>query len=92
MSNKVIDPRDGSKVSPLEGLDGSRSLVVLLPQLGEFDSSEFCEQLVAVDDALTEAKISLRVIGNVNIFNPVFLHTYNRKTYKMIITELSIIF
>jgi len=26
----------------------NKSLVVLLPQLGEFDSSEFCEQLVAV--------------------------------------------
>ena len=49
--------------SPLDGLDGQRILVVVLPQLGEFDSSEFCEQLVSVKAELDEAKINLRVIG-----------------------------
>jgi len=40
-----------------------KSLVVLLPQLGEFDSSEYCEYLIAVKDALDKADISLRIIG-----------------------------
>ena len=41
-------------------------LVVLLPQLGEFDSSEFVEQLVAVGDDLSAAGIALRVVGIAN--------------------------
>mmetsp|Transcript_5945 Transcript_5945/g.17151 ORF Transcript_5945/g.17151 Transcript_5945/m.17151 type:complete len:643 (-) Transcript_5945:154-2082(-) len=41
----------------------TKSLVVLLPQLGEFDSSEFCEHLIAASDALTDADIRLRVVG-----------------------------
>jgi len=60
---RVLDPRDSTVVSPLQDLESCRSLVVLLPQLGEFDSSEFCEQLVAIDDELTKAKIYLRVIA-----------------------------
>ena len=40
---QVKDPRTGGLVSPLDGLAGSKSLVVLLPQLGEFDSAEMCE-------------------------------------------------
>ena len=48
----------------LEGLPSSRrALVVVLPQLGEFDSAEFCEQLSAVADDLERASIALRVIG-----------------------------
>jgi len=38
-------------------------LVVLLPQLGEFDSSEYCEFLVAADETLALNDIELRVIG-----------------------------
>jgi len=59
---QVIDPRYGTYVSPLQGCSG-RTLVVLLPQLGEFDSAEFVEQLCAVEDDLRVASIDLRVIG-----------------------------
>ena len=44
----VIDPGTGKSASVLEGTnESSKKLVVVLPQLGEFDSSEFCEFLVA---------------------------------------------
>ena len=46
----------------LDGITG-KSLVVVLPQLGEFDSAEYCEQLVAVTDDLRDANIGLRVVG-----------------------------
>lgn len=36
---------------------------MVLPQLGEFDSSEFCEYLVAVQDQLQQAGIGLSVVG-----------------------------
>lgn len=62
-ASKVLNPLTGSFSSPLEGVSGQKSLVVLLPQLGEFDSAEMCEQLVAVKDQLAEADVSLRVIG-----------------------------
>jgi len=61
-SARVLDPRTSSLVSPLDGLTG-RSLVVLLPQLGEFDSAEMCEQLVAVESQLVDSQIDLRVVG-----------------------------
>jgi hypothetical protein len=61
-ASKVIDPSTNAAASPLEGITGC-SLVVLLPQLGEFDSSECCEQLVAVGDDLAAAGLTLRVIG-----------------------------
>ena len=60
---QVKDPRTGALVSPLDGLDGSRSLLVVLPQLGEFDSSEYCEQLVACLGDLQAASVKLRVVG-----------------------------
>mmetsp|Transcript_17291 Transcript_17291/g.55650 ORF Transcript_17291/g.55650 Transcript_17291/m.55650 type:complete len:338 (+) Transcript_17291:221-1234(+) len=59
---RVIDPRDGSLTSPLSSR-GRKALVVLLPQLGEFDSAEMCEQLVAVRPDLQEASIDLCVVG-----------------------------
>jgi len=59
---KVVDPATGGLVSPLDGLTG-KSLVVVLPQLGDFDTAEICEQLVAVDDALKEAELAVRVVG-----------------------------
>ena len=40
-----------------------RDVLVVLPQLGEFDSAEFCEQLVALDDHLSRSEIELRVVG-----------------------------
>lgn len=39
------------------------TLVIVMPQLGDFDSAEYAEMLVAVEEDLTKAKISLRVIG-----------------------------
>ena len=60
---RVQDVRSSALVSPLDGLAGGRSLIVVLPQLGEFDSAEMCEQLVAVADDLQEAGIALRVVG-----------------------------
>ena len=60
----VISATDGQAVSPLQGVSSTRkSLVVLLPQLGEFDSAEFCEQLVALDGEMEAANIDLRVCG-----------------------------
>ena len=35
---------------------GKKQLVVILPQLGEFDSSEFCEYLVAASNDLNKAE------------------------------------
>ena len=60
---RVQDPRSSALVSPLDGLAAGRSLVVVLPQLGEFDSAEMCEQLVAVADDLQAAGVALRVVG-----------------------------
>jgi hypothetical protein len=40
-----------------------KSLVVLLPQLGEFDSSEYIEYLLAAESALTANNINLYIIG-----------------------------
>jgi hypothetical protein len=71
-SASVIDPRDGKRTLALQGINSKmllergvrgRSLVILLPQLGEFDSSEYCEQLVAVLDDIQRAELQLRVIG-----------------------------
>ena len=62
-ASQVIDPRDSRACSPLEGLDYKRSLVIMLPQLGEFDSSEFIEQIVAVEKYIIDANLNLRVIG-----------------------------
>lgn len=60
-----VQNAQGQPTSPLADLgdEEKKSLVVVLPQLGEFDSSEFCEQLVAASDALSDAGIALRVIG-----------------------------
>ena len=58
----VIDS-SGRASSLLEGAKSCRTLVVCLPQLGEFDSAEYAEQLVAVDGALARADIELRVVS-----------------------------
>jgi hypothetical protein len=60
---EVIDPNSGSKASILAGVEGKRVLVVLAPQLGDFDSAEYAEQLAAVVGELDEAGISLRFVG-----------------------------
>jgi hypothetical protein len=59
----VVDPRTGSSASILAGLEGKRALVVLAPQLGDFDSAEYAEQLSAVVDNLAAANIGLRIVG-----------------------------
>ena len=43
---QVVDPRDGSTGPALEGLVGERAIVVVVvPQLGDFDSAEYGEQV-----------------------------------------------
>ena len=60
-SSTVIDPRDGSAVSPLPAAttQGKKTLCFLTPKLGEFDSSELAELLVEVQDDLEDAGIEL---------------------------------
>ena len=58
---KVVDPRDGSVASPLEGL-GWRSLCIVLPHR-RFLHGQYAEHLVAVGPELREAGLDLRVIG-----------------------------
>ena len=43
--------------------DGRKSLVVILPQLGEFDSSEYVEYLVSAMKSLDDNNVDLRCIG-----------------------------
>ena len=58
----IYQQLQNSKCAPLTGVSG-KSLVVVLPQLGEFDSAEYCEHLVAVGNELAQASIDLRVVG-----------------------------
>ena len=62
-SATVLNPSTGTTTPVLDGLATSRNVVVLLPQVGEFDSYEFCEQLTAVADDLKAAGLGLRVVG-----------------------------
>ena len=62
-SATVLNPATGTPTPLLDGLATSRNVVVLLPQVGEFDSYEFCEQLTAVADDLKAAGLGLRVVG-----------------------------
>ena len=68
-SSPLFDPTTGRPSSapilpdPSSGGSTKKSLVVILPQLGEFDSSEYCQYLVAAKDKLDEADIDLKVIG-----------------------------
>ena len=59
---RVLDT-DGTSTTILAGLDGRRALVVLSPQLGDFDSAEYAEHLAAVADDLSAAGIALRFVG-----------------------------
>ena len=73
----VVNPQDGSACKALDndlfnrgifgtgflGNDDSRTLLVVLPQLGDFDTSEYIEQICSVLPDLSDASISLRVIG-----------------------------
>lgn len=64
-SSALLDPISGKELpSPvLSSENAKKTLVVILPQLGEFDSSEYCEFLVAAEKALKENDIDLRVVG-----------------------------
>ncbi len=48
-SSTLLDPITGNmpRSPPIASMNGRKSLVVLLPQLGEFDSSEYVEFLVS---------------------------------------------
>lgn len=62
--SQVLDPTTGQWGSPLSSSSSDKkSLVIVLPQLGEFDSSEFCEQLIAAQSTLVKNNIELKVIG-----------------------------
>ena len=68
-TSPLFDPTSGQPSSaPIlpdvsSSPSSNKSLVVILPQLGEFDSSEYCEYLVAAKDKLDEANIDLKVVG-----------------------------
>lgn len=59
----VVSAYDGRPVYALNTKRSKRLLVVVLPQLGEFDSAEMCEQLAAIKEDMEKADIALRVIG-----------------------------
>jgi hypothetical protein len=63
-STSLLDSTSGLPISnPFASSNKKKTLVVLLPQLGEFDSSEYCEFLNAASPALQEENIELKVIG-----------------------------
>jgi len=65
-SSKLLNPWTNEISSPLTDNANSskkKSLVILLPQLGEFDSSEYVEHLVAASNALEKNDISMTIIG-----------------------------
>lgn len=74
-SATVLDSKSGSpckaivEPNPLERLVSrpTKTLVVLMPQLGDFDSGEYAEQLMAVRDDLQQAGIRLCLIGVGNV-------------------------
>lgn len=59
----LLDPATGEATSASILPDNKKTLVVVLPQLGEFDSSEYCEFLIAAQQSLEENDIELRVVG-----------------------------
>ena len=75
----VIDPSSGKSCKALDGIikkndpaswlqgafgNGKRkSLVVVMPQMGDFDSAEYAEMLSTVEDDLKKCKIDLRIIA-----------------------------
>mmetsp|Transcript_27580 Transcript_27580/g.58283 ORF Transcript_27580/g.58283 Transcript_27580/m.58283 type:complete len:527 (+) Transcript_27580:172-1752(+) len=73
-SSSLLDPITGeersSPILPPSAASSSsdsntkkKTLVVLLPQLGEFDSSEYCEFLLAAEASLEDSDIDLQVVG-----------------------------
>lgn len=63
-ASSLLDPTTGKELSSsILSSDKKKTLVVVLPQLGEFDSSEYCEFLVAAEKSLEENNINLQVVG-----------------------------
>lgn len=64
-ASSLLDPVTGEGRAPAvpPSSNGKKSLVVLLPQLGEFDSAEYCEFLVAAEASLEASGVDLRVVG-----------------------------
>jgi hypothetical protein len=65
-ASRALNPTDGSVASAVEGLavgEGRGQLVVVLPQLGDFDTAEYVEQLMACEKELQSANLDWRVIG-----------------------------
>ena len=64
---------DGSVVSAIQNMFGGKLnsgasnydylLVIIMPQLGDFDSAEYAELLSAVQQDLEDNKIALRIVG-----------------------------
>ena len=67
----VVNPKDGCVRPAIDNTlfeknffsMGSKALVVVMPQLGDFDSSEYAELLLSVLKDLEKARINLRVVG-----------------------------
>jgi len=64
-SSSLLDPITGEELSSpiLSSSNNKKTLVVVLPQLGEFDSAEYCEFLIAAEKSLEDNDIELKVIG-----------------------------
>jgi hypothetical protein len=63
-STSLLDPISGTPQTSIIPRENKRkSLVVLLPQLGEFDSAEYVEFLTAAQPSLEQNSIDLRIIG-----------------------------
>ncbi|KAL9185461.1 hypothetical protein ACHAXT_003238 [Thalassiosira profunda] len=62
-SSSLLNPISGESASPILSPNGKKTLVVVLPQLGEFDSAEYCEFLIAAEKSLEENNIDLKVVG-----------------------------
>lgn len=62
-SSTLLDSITGESLSSPILANGKKKLVVVLPQLGEFDSSEYCEFLIAAEKSLEDNGIDLQVVG-----------------------------
>ncbi|KAL7497182.1 hypothetical protein ACHAWT_008102 [Skeletonema menzelii] len=62
-SARILDPSGTQQTSIIPQDNKRKSLVVILPQLGEFDSAEYVEFLTAAQPSLEENDIDLRIIG-----------------------------
>ena len=65
-ANSLLDPSSGTQQQTSilsQNNKRKKSLVVLLPQLGEFDSAEYVEFLTAAQPSLEQNDIDLHIIG-----------------------------